>query len=479
MGKLGEYMSDQFKSIAIAKEIIGPENPDGSERRVAMIPDDVKRLVVSGFDVYVEYGAGEGVEFSDDAYLRAGAKLQTAPDIFQSKDLVICLKGLNDDAVAHMVPGTTVLSLAYVDSFPERLKVYERNQVNLIAMEDILESPKVQNDDEILGRLAMSGALQAYLESNQIGALQVMVVGWSPVLGAAARRASNRGARSVSLISEKAAFEAFDLVGDNVLYFYDSAHFDDAYGHLERVASMGTHVVDVRAFERFKVQELIKEYRQSHPPFEFGMRRIECLHETGVAGARYGLKLLAENKPDLSSSKAKVVVLGYGNVAQGAMDACLAAGVERVAVLGPAHTAKGRIDYWLKDADLIINGADQEAALRGVNYLVTEDHMKNLIPKASVIVDLVGGRPTKRSPIEAVIQSTPLSEPSFMAEGIAVAAINGWPRMGLMRESTMKYSGQILDVLMGPEKLLEGIAHLSPGVERALKAGPFSKGKVH
>ncbi len=43
----------------------------------------------------------------------------------------------------------------------------------------------------------------------------------------------------------------------------------------------------------------------------------------------------------------------------------------------------------------------------------------------------------------------------------------------MMRETAIRYSGQILSVLTGPEYLLAGLGTLTPGVERALVCGPF------
>ena len=189
--------------------------------------------------------------------------------------------------------------------------------------------------------------------------------------------------------------------------------------------------------------------------------------------------MLKENKPDLALKDARAVVLGYGNVAQGAIDELVAQGVMKVDVLGSTHTVTDRIDYWIKHADIIINGVNQDKQLRGKNYLVTNEHVRNVIPKGSVIIDLVGGSENNRSPIEPVVTGTFLDDPHFVQEGITIAALWGWPMMGMMRESAVKYSSQILDVLMGPEKLLEGLEHLTPGVERALVCGPFTRGYMH
>jgi len=203
------------------------------------------------------------------------------------------------------------------------------------------------------------------------------------------------------------------------------------------------------------------------------LRRIQCLHETGHAGARYGVQLLNENKPALDLTKAKAVILGYGNVAQGALHELHNQGIKNIHVLGRSHTSKGRIDFWLKDVDIVVNGAEQSPELRGINFLISNQHLKDLVPDRSVVIDLVGGSATNRSPVEAVINCSFLTEPHFVQEGVTVSALWGWPMMGMMRETAVRYSGQIADILIGPEKLVDGLNSLAPGVQKALVCGPF------
>ena len=82
-----------FKNIALVKEIESPENPSGLEKRVALIPLDVKKLIEAGLNIFVEEGAGLGVDFSDQEYLDAGAILQNEEDIYLNKDMIIKFKG--------------------------------------------------------------------------------------------------------------------------------------------------------------------------------------------------------------------------------------------------------------------------------------------------------------------------------------------------------------------------------------------------
>ena len=85
----------------------------------------------------------------------------------------------------------------------------------------------------------------------------------------------------------------------------------------------------------------------------------------------------------------------------------------------------------------------------------------------------MGGSPTNRSPVEAVLSCTFLTDPHFLRDGVTVSSLWGWPMMGMMRETALRYSLQIRDVLLGPERLIDGLGALTPGVERALVCGPF------
>jgi len=185
------------------------------------------------------------------------------------------------------------------------------------------------------------------------------------------------------------------------------------------------------------------------------------------------MDLLAQYKPLMRKENIKAVILGYGNVAQGALDELHQQGIKNIHVLGRTHTAKSRIDYWLKGADIIINGAEQSSELRGKNFLITNKHLKELIPDNSVVIDLVGGSPSNRSPVEAVMSCSFLTKPYFIQDGVVVSALWGWPMMDMMRETAIRYSGQIVEVLIGREKLIDGLGQLKPGVKLALVCGPF------
>ena len=59
------------------------------ERRVALVPETVPRLVQAGLEVLVERGAGDGAWFPDDSYTAAGATITTADDLYATADIIL------------------------------------------------------------------------------------------------------------------------------------------------------------------------------------------------------------------------------------------------------------------------------------------------------------------------------------------------------------------------------------------------------
>lgn len=452
-----------IKTIGLAKETESPENPGGLEKRVALIPEHIKILVENGLSVFVEMGAGEGIGFSDAQYQSVGAILQSGEDIYQDKDMVIKFKGPSLESISRMNSGTILFCMAHFRSFQKRADLLQERRINVIAMEEILESPKFIPDEILISKRFVEETLSAQ-EVPHVE-LNIGFLGYHASMVGGIRRAGNRQSGTLTLYQSDIELDELSHFGRTGLYFHDSRVFKNS-SLISQLESLSCQVYDLKAFEDIRETIAIDEYRATHPPFEFGGRRIECLHETGIAGARYGFKLLKDGNKS-------ACVLGYGNVGMGAIHECYDQGIRAIQILGRRQTLAENIGAFLKNSKLIINGAEQPPELRGVNYLIKRDHIGKFIQKGSIVIDLVGGSSSNRSPVEDIIECTFLTHPHFERDGVIFSALWGWPMMGLMKESAIKYSGQILEVLTSKENLLKGLGHLTPGTERALVCGPF------
>ncbi|MBO6794583.1 MAG: hypothetical protein JJ895_11775 [Balneolaceae bacterium] len=464
-----------YKSIGLAKEVESPENPGALEKRVALIPSDVEQLISAGCKVEVEDGAGEGVGFSNQEYLQVGASIVTHDELYRNKDLIIKFKGPAMESIPKMKAGSTLFCMAHFHSFPERAKLLEEHKINVIAMENVVQSPEKQPKELVLGLMAADNCVEMDLRIAGIDRDQFHVIGYNTKMSGVIRRLMNHNPFSLVLHHVDGNIEDLGELNEQIRVVFDSSTISDAPSLITTLEEHSVRYYDVNEFVEQHGKEALKYYRHVNPAPEFGKRKIEALHETGRAGARYGLELLKTNSTKaLQPSEAIVTVLGYGNVGMGAIHECYDAGVKEIRVLGKHQTAADRIESYIQDADLIINGAEQPKHLRGKNFLITKNHTQQLLEKGTVVIDLIGGSATNRSAVENVIECTYLTNPYFEENGILFSALWGWPMMGFMRETAIKYSGQIAEILLGDDQLIRGIEYLAPGVKKALVCGPFS-----
>lgn len=478
--------SPYYKTIGLARENESPENPGALEKRVALIPEDVQKLISAGCRVFVEAGAGSGVGFSDEEYRAAGAEIQPTESLYANKDLIIKFKGPAMEHIPLMQPGCALFCMAHFHSFPERAKLLEAHRITVIAMENIVESPARQDDDEILGRMAANACLEPAIQFGVQQKRSVAVLGYSERLKGMIRRVANLSPASLTLYQPTdAGYKLADKAGADLI-ISDTQDFPALQPVFEKQAGLlgstadpaTARLFDLKRFREERGEQAIAYYKSVHAPMAQGLRRIQCLHETGRAGAGYGFKLLREESPlGLEGAQTTSSVLGYGNVGMGAIDECYRQGARAVHILGRAHTQKPNIEKWLKLSQLVVNGAEQPPRMRGKNYLVTNRHTRELLRKGSVLIDLIGGSATNRSPVEPVVECTYLTDPHFVRDDVFVSALWGWPMMGMMRETAIKYSGQIADVLLGDEeKLIGGLGSgddLHAGLKPAVVCGPF------
>ena len=81
------------------------------ERRVALVPDTVTRLVAGGFEVLIEAGAGAGAFHPDDEYVAAGAKTDTLESVLESADVLLAVRRPEPEILALLRPGQVLVGL--------------------------------------------------------------------------------------------------------------------------------------------------------------------------------------------------------------------------------------------------------------------------------------------------------------------------------------------------------------------------------
>jgi NAD(P) transhydrogenase subunit alpha len=155
--------------VSVPKEILA------GERRVALTPDSVKRLVKSGFEVYVESGAGVGAVFSDGDYETAGAKIEASVEaLLGNADLVLKVQGpiKNEAAGKHeidmMREGSAFIALLYPLVNHNIVKRLAQRRITAFSLDLIPRTTLAQSMDVMSSMSTIAGYKAVLTAANAL-----------------------------------------------------------------------------------------------------------------------------------------------------------------------------------------------------------------------------------------------------------------------------------------------------------------------
>ncbi len=128
------------------------------ERRVALVPDVVKKLVASGWDVGVQAGAGTASSFSDSAYREAGATV--APDAagaLSGAQLVVRVNPPSAAEAAAQPQGAAVLSFFGVAQSEDALRALAAKGATVFSFDLLPRISRAQGMDALSSQATVSG----------------------------------------------------------------------------------------------------------------------------------------------------------------------------------------------------------------------------------------------------------------------------------------------------------------------------------
>ncbi len=143
------------------------------ERRVALVPDFVDRLVKDGFEVRVEAGAGEGSYFPDEAYKKAGARIVAdAVTLWGEADLLLKVSAPTERDSGHEVDLLPRES-AYVGFLnplgdPMVVRRLADRTVTAFSMEMIPRIARAQSMDALSSQSAVAGYKAAVMAAASL-----------------------------------------------------------------------------------------------------------------------------------------------------------------------------------------------------------------------------------------------------------------------------------------------------------------------
>jgi alanine dehydrogenase len=189
--------------------IIGiPTEIKDKEYRVGATPTMCRGFVHAGHTVYVQKGAGEAIDFSDEDYINAGAIISTQEGVWQS-ELIIKVKEPQEREFDLMFEGQTLFCYLHLAPDPKLTRALMDKKVIAIAYETVVDInaalPLLKPMSEIAGRISVqAGAYSLQMAGGGRGVLlggvpgvlpaQVVVIGGGVVGTQAAIMAMGMGA---------------------------------------------------------------------------------------------------------------------------------------------------------------------------------------------------------------------------------------------------------------------------------------------
>jgi N5-(carboxyethyl)ornithine synthase len=181
------------------------------------MPEEVAKLTQAGIGVYVETGAGSGLQIPDDKYRRAGAKIVQEPAEAIGRDMIVKLKALSEEEAAMMKPGGIALAMIHQEQSPQNALAIARAGGVAVAMESICNEygERAVDCTDMTGEQAMIFAF--HLFEKVPWDCKVLIMGYGRVATGAITIASKLGARVKIL--RKSQYETIEhfLEGTDIL----------------------------------------------------------------------------------------------------------------------------------------------------------------------------------------------------------------------------------------------------------------------
>src|SRR5919197_4986176 len=144
-----------------------PKETGAGERRVALVPDGVRRLADAGVEVAVEAGAGEGAAIADSAYQEAGARIST--DVYADTDLVAKVQKPSEDEVARLRDGQALVGLLQPLTSPDLVRALAERRVTAFSMDSIPRITRAQPMDALSSQSTAAGYKAVLLAAVHLG----------------------------------------------------------------------------------------------------------------------------------------------------------------------------------------------------------------------------------------------------------------------------------------------------------------------
>lgn len=194
-----------------------------NEKRVGLVPTDVQKLVAAGHTVFVESGAGAGIQIADALYTDAGARIRNANDdftaLFKEIDIIVRVKRAKhsrEEQEIAATPDNTIMIGALDPKEPDsdHINKYKTKKINAYSLDYLnvaTDNPMniLAQMSTLTGKLALLDAIEKH--ENKVNKL--VIIGYGSAGKAALQEAITQNISTTVFCTQQAQKEHIEQQG--------------------------------------------------------------------------------------------------------------------------------------------------------------------------------------------------------------------------------------------------------------------------
>ena len=162
-------------SLSRRMQIGVPTETTEGERRVALVPEAVRKLAGEGLDVVVQRGAGAGALIPDSQYEDAGATLGGEAAVWGS-DVIVKVGPPNSDETARLRPQSVLIGFLQPLTNGEGIRAIAATGASAFALEAVPRISRAQSMDALSSQSNVAGYRSALLGAQELGRFYPMLM---------------------------------------------------------------------------------------------------------------------------------------------------------------------------------------------------------------------------------------------------------------------------------------------------------------
>ena len=148
-----------------------PKEIKPNEHRIGLTPTATREYVANGHEVMIEQGAGLGAGFTDDMFVKAGARIVADADaVFNDAEMIVKVKEPQPVEWARLKPHHILFTYLHLAPDPEQTKGLVESGCAAVAYETVTDArgglPLLAPMSEVAGRIAVFSAAETLLKHN-------------------------------------------------------------------------------------------------------------------------------------------------------------------------------------------------------------------------------------------------------------------------------------------------------------------------